>query len=155
MTIRPAHPAELEQLTAICMRSKAHWGYSPAFMAACAAELAVTTADLARDHVVVSESDGRPAAVAQLALDGAQAVLVRLFVDPASLRCGHGRRLWDWAVDRAARSGARVLVLDADPYAEAFYHRLGAVTTGQVPSTTWPGRMLPRIEMPLSGAGNR
>jgi hypothetical protein len=37
--IRPAQADEVEALTALALRSKAHWGYDDAFMEACRAEL--------------------------------------------------------------------------------------------------------------------
>ena len=39
--VRPARPDEAEALTALVLRSKAHWGYDEAFTAACRDEHAV------------------------------------------------------------------------------------------------------------------
>ena len=44
--IRLAQRADLPALTALCLASKAHWGYDAAFMAAVADELTMTEAQL-------------------------------------------------------------------------------------------------------------
>lgn len=49
-----------------------------------------------------------------------------------------------------ARGLARVWV-DADPNAEPVYARFGFRTVGQSQSGSIPGRMLPRMELDLSG----
>lgn len=54
--IRPARDTELDALTALVLRSKAHWGYSDEFMRACAAELTVSPALL--PHAFVIEHAG-------------------------------------------------------------------------------------------------
>ncbi len=45
--IRDARPGEAGELSGLAFRSKAHWGYSTAFMEACRSELAVTVAQIA------------------------------------------------------------------------------------------------------------
>ncbi|MEE8545291.1 MAG: hypothetical protein V3T29_05715 [Alphaproteobacteria bacterium] len=57
--IRPARPGEAAALTDLALRSKAHWGYDAAFMAACRAELTVTPAQAASGLVQVYEEGGR------------------------------------------------------------------------------------------------
>ena len=47
ITIRLARLDEAEQLTQLALRSKASWGYSEEFMAACRDELTLTAARLA------------------------------------------------------------------------------------------------------------
>ena len=39
--VRSAKPGESQNLTALCVRSKAHWGYDAAFMKLSAAALAI------------------------------------------------------------------------------------------------------------------
>ena len=41
-SLRPARIEDLEALSALCLRSKAHWGYDAAFMAAWGQELTLT-----------------------------------------------------------------------------------------------------------------
>ena len=54
-TIRPAHHTEASRLSALALRAKAHWGYSPAFMQACRAELTVSSEQIAQGIFVVAE----------------------------------------------------------------------------------------------------
>src|SRR3982074_3929041 len=45
--IRKAEPGEAESLTALCVRSKPHWGYDAEFMRLCTAALTVSEASIA------------------------------------------------------------------------------------------------------------
>ena len=47
---------------------------------------------------------------------------------------GVGRRLFEHARAVAAGAGVRVLEIDSDPNAEAFYCRMGAVRVGEIRS---------------------
>ncbi|KJY17155.1 hypothetical protein VR44_40125, partial [Streptomyces katrae] len=53
---RPARPGEAAALTALVRRSKAHWGYGAAFLAACAPELRVREEELTARRIVVAEN---------------------------------------------------------------------------------------------------
>ncbi len=57
MQVRSAKPGESQSLTALCVRSKAHWGYDAAFMKLSAATLAVNEADIALGRVLVAVDD--------------------------------------------------------------------------------------------------
>ena len=72
-----------------------------------------------------------------------------LFVEPSRIGKGLGKRLWDHALELARRLGYRKVVLTADPHAEPFYMRLGAVRVGEKPSSVLPGRVLPILEYHL------
>jgi GNAT superfamily N-acetyltransferase len=139
--LRPARPDEAAELSALALRSKAHWGYSAEFLAACAAELAVDAARI--DEVVVATIGGRVAGFRQLTVTGDAAELDALFVDPPFMGRGVGALLLRDALDAA---GIRTVGLDADPEAESFYAKYGALTVGRSPSGSIPGRTLPRME---------
>lgn len=147
--IRTPLAHECAALTALCHRSKAHWGYDAAFMAACRDELTLRPRDLAAAPAAVIGPEGAVEAVAQVSIDGEAAHLEKLFVDPPAMGRGHGRRLLAWAADAARRAGARTLWIEADPDAEPFYRRFGAIPDGTVPSGSIPGRRLPRLRLPL------
>ncbi|TRW96586.1 GNAT family N-acetyltransferase [Paracoccus sp. M683] len=148
--IRDAVLADLDELGDLCLRSKAHWGYDADFMAACRDELTLKPDDLARSRVALLAQGGRLLAVVQLTLGhGPAAELEKLFVAPEAIGCGAGRDVLGWAADRAREAGAERLECDADPHAEGFYLRAGAVRVGMVPSGSWPGRMLPRMMLRL------
>lgn len=95
LKVRPATLDELDDLSALCFRSKAVWGYDQAFMEACRQELTLTETDLLISQVAVAEVDGTVVGVAQVQIEGREAELHKLFVDPARLRTGAGRALFD------------------------------------------------------------
>lgn len=143
--IRAPDVAELPELSQLCLRSKAVWGYDADFMAACRAELTLHPGDLLSSRIVVAEQEGAILGVAQVKPIGEEADLTKLFVDPAALRSGIGRLLFAWASDAARGMGARCLVIEADPDAAPFYRRLGARDAGLVPSGSIAGRTLPKL----------
>ncbi len=151
--IRQPKADELSLLSDLCMRSKAVWGYDQAFMEACREELTLTAQELTSTHVAVADSDGTPAGIVQVGVDGDDAELLKLFVDPAAMRGGIGRCLFDWARDTARHLGAEQLIIEADPDAAPFYRRMGASDIGVVPSGSIPGRVLPKLSLDLRTAG--
>jgi GNAT superfamily N-acetyltransferase len=149
LALRPARPEEGPALTELCLRSKAVWGYDDAFMQACRKELTLTPAAIMASQVQVAELDGRLAGIAEVKSGGDKAQLQKLFVEPAMLRTGTGRKLLDWAKATARAAGARALVIEADPDAAEFYRRMGAVDDGLVPSGSIQGRFIPKLNLPL------
>jgi GNAT superfamily N-acetyltransferase len=149
LTIRDARPDEADALTELAMRSKASWGYDAAFMAACREELTFTPDKMAAWTVWVAELGGRLAGMAALSLDGEEAELEEFFVEPELQGRGVGRALIDAFLTEARARGARTAGLDADPFAEPIYARLGFTTVGRSPSASIPGRWLPRMQMRL------
>ena len=93
----------------------------------------MTPADIRASHVQVAASKDEILGVTQITLKGGVAELDKLFVDPAVLRSGTGRMLFEWARLAAREAGATVLRIDADPYAAGFYRRMGAVDDGRSP----------------------
>ncbi len=145
--VRSAWTGEAHILTALCVRSKAHWGYDDAFMRACQGSLVVTEADIALGRVLVAIGDRRIAGVARVEPDGE---LGLLFVDPAAMGRGAGRMLFAAAADLARSRGARAMPILADPNAAPFYARMGARLVSQAPSDAIPGRTLPLYEYDLT-----
>lgn len=140
---------ELPEVSALCLSSKAHWGYDAEFIAACVEELTVRPEELESSHLVVLDSENGLSGMCQLGIDGPSADLLKLFVAPNQMGLGHGRRLMDWAIASAREQGARRMTIEADPFAESFYLRAGAHRIGQVPSVAIPGRNLPLLELLL------
>jgi predicted N-acetyltransferase YhbS len=148
-TIRPARPEEAAALTALCIRSKAHWGYDAVFMRQAEAALTISEATIEVGRVLVAESHGgNPLGVVAVEeIDNAGGFdLALLFVEPTAIRTGIGQALFAAAVRIAATEGGKCLSISADPFAEAFYKKLGAVRIGEAPSDAIPGRLLPLLE---------
>jgi N-acetylglutamate synthase-like GNAT family acetyltransferase len=149
ISLRPARPDEAVSLTALCLRSKAVWGYTDEFMNACRPELTLTKESIASSRIEVAEIDGRLVGMAQLIIRESAAELDKLFVEPDYLRSGAGRALLTWAKAEASQLGAEVLLIDADPHAANFYRRLGASDDGFVRSASIPDRLIPRLKVEL------
>jgi GNAT superfamily N-acetyltransferase len=148
MRVRAAQACEAEALSALCRRSKAHWGYDAAFLRMSEDALTISRAMIESGDVLVAEDmDGALAGVASIApLDTpGEFDLVHFFVEPASFGAGAGRTLFAAAVELAKSRGARCLMILSDPNAEAFYARMGAVNIGDAPSDAIPGRLLPLL----------
>ncbi len=152
LTIRAPTIDELSDLSDLCFRSKAVWGYDEEFMDACRGELSFEPHDLELTPTAVAEHDGKPIGVAQVKVADDEADLLKLFVEPSALRSGTGKALLVWATDVAKKLGATRLIIDADPDAAPFYRRMGAYDVGQAPSGSVPGRMLPKLAMNLCPA---
>ncbi len=151
-TLRPARLVECDVLDALCFCSKAHWGYDAAFMASVRDQIRVNVAAVGSGRVWVAvEGDDKPCGVVEVdPLDAATADLTLLFVDPAHLRKGIGRALYEKALDLARRLGVRELLIDSDPQAAAFYATMGATRIGAEP-TGYQGRLLPKFSVAIGG----
>jgi GNAT superfamily N-acetyltransferase len=150
--IRPGRAEECEALSALALRSKAHWGYDEAFLASCRIELLVRASDLETGTVRVAvELGGRPVGFAALGPpSGREIELTKLFVEPTSLGRGIGAALFRAGTDVARALGASTMRIESDPHAASFYERMGAVLVGRVASGSIPGRWLPVFVLQLS-----
>lgn len=90
IVLRPARPDEAAVLTALCLRSKAVWGYDAAFMAACRPELTLTAADIAGGDVQVAEREAGVVGLCEISVEEGLACLEKLFVEPDQLAGGVG-----------------------------------------------------------------
>lgn len=148
--IRAAVPGEAAALSALALRSKAHWGYDADFLDACRDELTLRDDELAARRTVVAELDGTVAGFGTLEGEPPYGELGMLFVEPAAIGRGLGGALLAALVARARSAGFTRLAIDADPNAEAFYLAHGAVRVGAVASGSVPGRVLPQLELDLT-----
>ena len=152
-TIRPALPSEAASLSALALRSKAVWGYSAEFMAACRDELTLLPDDLGRAPAFVAEVAGEVAGFYTLErLDAHQVELGHLFVEPAAIGRGVGRGLIEHAKREARRLGYSTMVIQGDPHAERFYSAAGGRLVAHKQSLSIPGRMLPLFHVDLADA---
>jgi GNAT superfamily N-acetyltransferase len=151
--IRRARSEEADALTALCIRSKARWGNDAAFMSQVAAALTITPTVIAENGVLVAE--GRDCGLLGVAVIAALETAGRfdvslLSVEPSAINTGVGRALFTAAVSLVEAKGGVSMAILADPFAAAFYRRLGATEIGQAPSDAIAGRLLPLFEYPIS-----
>ncbi|MEQ8897501.1 MAG: GNAT family N-acetyltransferase [Roseovarius sp.] len=149
ITLSSPSRADLAGMSALCLRSKAHWGYDAMFMAACRDELTLTEVDLETSALTAACRNGTLAGVAQVKPEENGAEIWKLFVDPPHMGTGVGRRLFDWCVAEARKLDATELRIEADPEAVPFYQRMGAKMAGSTPSGSIPGRRLPLLRYTL------
>ena len=152
-SIRRALPEEAGSLSALAFRSKAHWGYSDEFMRACRSELTLSPDDIETHPTFVVESHGEAIGFYTLERLSDDEVEGYLFVEPAAIGCGHGRRLIDHAKSQAVGLGFCTMIIQGDPHAEKFYRMAGGEQTGLRESASIPGRDLPLFRIDLCAAG--
>lgn len=152
MRLRAARPNEAQALSALCFRSKAHWGYDAAFMAKSRRALTLSKAKIRDNPVVVAAGDGDGAlGLYALEIAGDDVDLDLLFVDPPWIGRGIGKALFLDAAAQARMLGGRRLTILADPHAAAFYRAMGCRFAGLRPSDAVSARELPFYVLPLAG----
>ena len=152
-TVRDAHPDEARALSQLALRSKAHWGYDAAFLAACEPALTLTAEQIAGGDAVVrvaEDEQGTRLGLCSLLLTTDPVELDLLYVDPRAIGSGVGRALLDDALAQAAARGIVELRIEADPNAEPFYRSRGAVRIGERVSAA-TGRALPLLRIATRG----
>lgn len=156
IVVRQARTGEAKDLTALCLRSKAHWGYDAEFMRLCVPSLTVSEQSIAEGRVLVAtDGSGQTAGTVSVGRDGDDAELALMFVEPTAMGGGTGRLLFEAAVGLARKLGYRRMTILADVNAAPFYERMGARHLRNEPSDAIPGRVLPFYEYDLtSGASS-
>jgi len=140
---------EHSAMSALCLQSKAHWGYDNTFMDNCRDELTITKTDLETGLFQVADIDSKLAGVAQVTLECDTAALELLYVSPLAMGQNVGRALFVWAIAYAKSNHALTMNIIADPHAQQFYEHMGASQIGEYPSGSIPGRMLPQLSLRL------
>ncbi len=159
LQIRSARDEDAPVLTRIAQAAKQHWGYPEEWMQLWRDDLTLTPEVLAEQTVYCAWDNSivgfYALSTAPLAtsLDAGVPVtteveLEHMWVDPAHIGRGLGRRLLEHAREQARRRGAHALRIVSDPHAEGFYRKAGAQPVGQVASVP-PGRFLPVMRLPL------
>jgi len=118
--VRQAEAGEAQTLTALCLRSKAHWGYDAEFMRLCVPSLTVSEDTIAEGRVLVATDDGN-----------------QVIGTASVLRDGDDAELG-------------FMTILADVNAAPFYERMGARFLRRMPSDAIPGRTLPFYEYDLA-----
>ncbi|WP_066943033.1 GNAT family N-acetyltransferase [Streptomyces lushanensis] len=159
MRIRDARPDEARKLSGLVLRSKAHWGYDDAFLAACRAELTLSATDMTERRIVVAEDEESGAALGVASLEGEapDGTLGLLFVEPRAIGLGVGRTLYAHVLDAARDEGFARLTIDSDPHAVGFYRALGArpVPGGAEPLSRLRVDLPPRASWVRAWTGGR
>jgi GNAT superfamily N-acetyltransferase len=120
--VRPVEQTDHERLRALTFESKAHWGHDHDFVRRWAEGLTFES----EQERWLAEVDGAIVAWAGIIPPAnGVAVLDDLWVDPAWMGQGLGKRLFKLAVERARELGAARLEWGAEPNSIGFYEKVG------------------------------
>lgn len=148
--IRAAKPEEAATISALALRSKAHWGYARSFLEAAKETLTLTPADIDARAVNVMELNGEVIGFYGLSIhDDDSLWLDYLFIDPGVIGYGFGKKLWRHAVVNAGTLNHSAIFLECDRYSRPFYERMGAVCIAQIYSPYAKGERLPIMRYAL------
>jgi ribosomal protein S18 acetylase RimI-like enzyme len=145
--LRAAQLSDMEPMNRLAFRSKAHWGYAQPDLERWAEDLRVSPDTVKAWPTFVAESAGALLGWVQSDPTRTPWALEALWVDPAFMGRGIGRRLLAHALVVAATAGQKEMSIDADPYAAGFYLKCGARQTGVVaaPVDGDPDRVRPQF----------
>jgi GNAT superfamily N-acetyltransferase len=145
LVIRPARAGEAATLSALAMRSKAHWGYDAAFMERVRPILTFSEDDLVASPVYVLDDAGTAVGMYRITGTPPSGELEDLWLEPSTIGRGRGRRMFEHALATAAALGFDELTIEVEPNANGFYGAMGATRIGERRSPT--GRTLPLLRV--------
>ena len=143
-------PDQALSLSNLAFRSKAHWGYSDDFMHSCRDELTYTADQIKNNLCYFLQRNKKLIGFYLLAsVNQNDCELEALFVEPTAIRNGYGRNLIDHAKETARNKGYKKIIIQSDPNSVDFYLAVGSVRSGESPSASIAGRVLPMFELKL------
>jgi len=156
--LRRATTNDTAAITALALRAKQSNGYDDVFMAACVDELTVYADDVEKGEFWLAESTdtddtilcGSASLIVSPDIHARKGEISGFYIAPEWQRQGVGRLLWQKLRQRAMALGLSQIELDSDPNATEFYTRLGFSITGERPSGSIPGRVLPHMTLQLA-----
>jgi GNAT superfamily N-acetyltransferase len=140
-----AQPSDAATLSAIAWAAKAYWNYPSDWMEQWREQLTITPIFIAKNEAFAAIINRQTVAFHALLQNAAVLRLEHLWVLPDWMGQGIGRALFRHAAERAAARGALSLTIEADPNAEPFSCRMGAVRSGEI-ATEVEGR---RRDLPI------
>jgi len=146
--VRAAKPEEQRELTRLCVRATMHAGHDETFIDRTMPALTITVPLISANCAQVAQADtGEVVGVVVVTPTALQGIaqLYGLYVDPAHWKRGIGRGLFGAAVARAKGIRAGALMITAEPSAEGFYKRMGAIRIGEGPFYFSPETILPSL----------
>ncbi len=151
ITIRRARDNDAPELSTLAKGSKAHWGYTNAQMQAWQVDLTITPEKIASTQTFLAQADGITAGFYSMLTGPDIWQLEHFWISPEAMGQGIGKALFSHAVSIARQGGAKAIAIDADPNAEAFYIKCGAVRVGfkDTPIPGQPARIRPQLLITL------
>jgi GNAT superfamily N-acetyltransferase len=147
MQIVRAKPEDAETLTQIAHAAKRHWDYPERWIEAWRDILTMRPEFIAANIAFCAVEDGRAVGFYVLTTESDAIHLDHLWINPAAMRRGTGRALFEHSVNQARTAGFDLIKIEADPNAEGFYKRMGAQRVGtSVSEVEGQKRELPLME---------
>ena len=131
--ILKARPDQASDLQHIARLSKQHWGYSPEYMRVWNHDQTLTADFISQNFVYYAVDGAEVAGFYALELSPEVCELKHLWVSPGYIRRGIGKQLLTHLKTLLAEVGAVTCTIVAEPHAEGFYARMGAVRIGLRP----------------------
>jgi GNAT superfamily N-acetyltransferase len=145
-----AKAEDADTLTQIAHAAKRHWRYPEIWIAAWRDTLTMRPEFITTNVAYIAVEKQRPVGFYVLTKEPDSLHLDHLWILPSSMGRGVGRALFEHAAAEVNRLGLRSMKIEADPNAEGFYKRMGAVRVGMSASETCGQRReLPRLEYQL------
>jgi len=146
MSIRKARPQEAELLTDLSFASKRYWNYPESLFDVWRSELTITIEYIINNEVFVCQRHGGIVGYYSLVTHEqdlqlghivlpAGTWLEHMFVQPAVVGCGIGRKLFAHMQQRCCEKGVTLLQVLADPNARGFYEKMGCSYLREFPSS--------------------
>ena len=134
-------------LTAIAHAAKRHWGYAESWIAAWREILTMRPQFIAANIAYCALEEDRIVGFYVLTQEEDGIHLDHLWILPSAMGRGIGRALFEHAAAEARTLGSDLIKIEADPNAEAFYKRMGAIRIGtSVSQVAGEQRELPLME---------
>lgn len=153
MQLVRARPEAAATLTEIAHAAKRHWGYPENWLAAWRDVLTIRPEFIATNIAFAAIDNGRAVGFYVLTTEEDGLHLDHLWIVPGAMRRGIGRALFEHAVAEARNLGFDSIRIEADPNAEGFYKRMGAIRVGaNVTHVEGEERALPLLEFPLTNS---
>jgi N-acetylglutamate synthase-like GNAT family acetyltransferase len=144
--IRKASTADAATLTQIAHDAKRHWGYPKHWIEHWQDDLTITPEFVAANQVYVAESESELLGFYALIIRDDKAELDHLWVAPAHIGTGVGKKLFLHAMQSAAERRVSEVEILSDPNAEGFYRKMDAHQIGEtVSEIDGQPRALPRL----------
>ena len=150
MKLVRAAPTDASLLTEIAHAAKRHWSYPESWITAWRDVLTMRPEFIEENISYCAIEDGRAVGFYVLTTEDDGIHLDHLWIVPPAMKRGIGRALFEHAVAQAKNLGATKIKIEADPHAEGFYKRMGAVHVGtSISAIRGERRELPLLEFRL------
>ena len=133
---------DIPTLNRISLASKQHWGYPQEWIDHWREDLKVTPTHFKENIVIKAVLDTNIIGFCIMGETDNEYEVLHLWIDPPYIGKGYGKTLLNQSMEMVITQPKDILV-EADPYAESFYKKMGFDTIGEVKSVYPEGRVLP------------